>query len=172
MKKGDDGLTDTYLRSRVETKSSGSDAHEVSLKTTGNKAGKVDKYFVKVGYGDWMRDPDDGDVDFLICISGASRMPKKGAFINKKKANDVDLRCEIDLKGYDLNAKIKNADSKDLKLVKCRDSDGKMAYGYLGSLEDAEKFKFALTSADTGEAVARLALKIDSIDASDAAIDF
>jgi hypothetical protein len=148
----------------TQAHSSGHGVNNVSLKTSA-KLGKIDNYKVKVGLGDWMDKPGDGDdIDFLICISGAKGGPLKAPFLPNKKANAVDLRCDINLKGIPLKAKLKQATDKDLKLVKCLDSDGNQAWGYLGTVEDAKELLNFSFHTWNDKPVAKLAIDISSVD--------
>jgi hypothetical protein len=163
-KAGLDGHTDVDLASHTQT---GNAAQNVSLHTA-SKTGKVDFYNVKVGLGDWTDKPGDADdIAFLICISGAKGGPAKAPFLPDKEAREVDFRCDINLKGLPLKAKLKNGLDKDLKLVKCLDADGKPAWGYLGTADDAkELLKFSFTS-PKGKEVAKLAIDISGENPSD-----
>ena len=155
------------LSTLTDSTSSAPGAHSVSIKTmsTVGKASKVDKHKIEVGIGDWMGNAKDGDdIEFLICISGARGIPRKAPLLTGKEAKDLDVRFDLDLKGLTLNAKLKPAFAKDLKLVKCLDAEGKLAWGYLGTVDDTDKLiKMSFNSPKTGEKVAELAIDIQNL---------
>jgi hypothetical protein len=143
----------------------GSSGEKVSLKTSA-KTGVVDQLKVDVGIGDWMGKPgDDDDLDFLICISGAKGGPAKAPFLSNKKANAVDFRCDINLNGFPVKAKLKSTSDKDLKLVKCLDANGDPAWGYLGTVADAkELLNFSFSTPWSGKEIAKLAIGVTDLD--------
>jgi hypothetical protein len=129
-----------------------------SLETRSKVKPGPDELALKVGIGDWARDPGDRDAfDFLICISGAKsgRAPLERI----KNPKDIDVKLDLNLKGK-LDIDVKAASVAGLKLVKCKDADGKAAWGYLGKVSDTRKLKMVLKSTKTGEKVANLSVDL------------
>lgn len=158
------GAKDHYkVGLRTESTSSGPGSKGLSVETR-SETGQIDKYTVKLGVGDWVGDKDDAeDIDFLICFSGTKWKPEQAPMLSDEQAKDLDFRCDINLSGLGVNAKVKNALTKDLKKVKCVDGNGEEAWGYLGTAEDAQELlKVSFTSAKTGDEIAKLCLDISS----------
>jgi hypothetical protein len=137
------------------TSTGGSNAF--SLQTSSKVKPGPDELALKLGIGDWARDKGDRDAfDVLICISGAKTSKPLGSIKNPK---DIDVKLDLNLKGG-LKVDVKPASVEGLKLVKCKDADGKDAWGYLGQVSDARKLKMVLKSAKTGEKVANLSVDL------------
>jgi hypothetical protein len=134
----------------------GSNAY--SLETRSEVKPGADNLAIKLGVGDWARDKGDRDAfDFLICISGAKNSKAPLGHITNPK--DIDVKLDLNLKGG-LKVDVKLGSVAGLKLVKCKDVDGKDAWGYLGKVSDPRKLKLVLKSAKTGEKVANLSVDL------------
>lgn len=133
-------------------------SNSFSLETSSKEKPGIDELALKLGIGDWARDKGDRDAfDFLICISGAKN--GKAPLGHIKNPKDIDVKLDLNLKGG-LKVDVKEASVAGLKLVKCKDADGKDAWGYLGQVSDARKLKLVLKSAKTGEKVANLSVDL------------
>jgi hypothetical protein len=144
---------------KIETHaSSHGGSNAFSLETRSEVKPGPDQLALKLGIGDWAREPGDRDAfDFLICISGAKS--SKAPLEHIKNPKDIDVKVDLHLKGG-LDVDVKPASVAGLKLVKCKDADGKDAWGYLGQVSDARKLKLVLKSAKTGEKVANLSVDL------------
>lgn len=146
-------LGGTQVKMATHAKSLAS-KNDFSLSTSSKIKSGPDQLGLKIGVGDWVQDPGDRDAfDFLICISGAKSGQTPTDRI--KKPSDIDLRVDLNF-GQGLEVAFTPDSLKDLKLVKCRDADGDLAWGYVGKVSDAKKLKLALKSEKTGKKLANM----------------
>lgn len=141
-----------------------SGANDFSLSSSSKIQPGPDNYDLKIDVGDWAQEKSDqGALDFLICISGAKS--GKPPVDHVKNPSDIDVRVDLNL-GRGLEVAFTPDSLKGLKLVKCKDADGDLAWGYVGKVSDSKKIKMALNSEKSGKKLANMNIDL-SVDEKD-----